>query len=105
MRYFYLTLPLELAAFTDGSTPFLSATTTNEYKITGIWCKEGASYDTFLLINGRKVYHIPRGFTMGFQRMIPFDHDLRKGEVAYIGFKNHTATPSTLLFTIQYYKL
>ena len=105
MRYFYHTLSFELASNMDGSLPFLSATTRNEYKITGIWCKEGASYNTFLLINGRKVYHIPKGFTMGFQRMIPFHYDLIKGEVAAIGFKNHTVTPSTLTFTIQYYKL
>lgn len=105
MRYFYHTISFELAAYMDGSIPVLTATTRNEYKIRGIWCKEGASYDTFLLINGRKVYHIPKGFTMGFQRMIPFDHDLIKGEVADIGFKNHTSTPSTLIFTIQYHKL
>lgn len=105
MRYFYHTISFELAAYMDGSTPVLTATTRNEYKIAGIWCKDGASYNTFLFINDRKVYHIPKGFTMGFQRMIPFFHDLRKGEVASIGFKNHTATPSTLLFTIQFYKL
>ena len=105
MRYFYHTLSLELAAFTDGAAPFLTATTRNEYKITGIWCKEGASYSTFLIINGIKVYHIPKGFTMGFQRMIPFAHDLMKGGVAAIGFINHTATPSTLTFTVQFYKL
>ena len=105
MRYYYHTLSFELAAYMEGSISFLAATTRAEYKITGVWCKEGASYNTFLIINGIKVYHIPKGFSMGFQRMIPFHHDLKKGEVADIGFKNHTATPSTLTFTVQFYKL
>lgn len=94
-----------MPSYQEGIEPILIATSTEIPKITGILNHEGNNYNTFVFLDGEKKADIAKGFKQGFSMMFPLYLDMKKGQVLSVGFKNHTATPSTCRITIQYYLL
>jgi len=103
MRYLYSFLTVTAPPYTETVNPILTATSKSIPVITAIFNYDGNNRNTIGVLNGVKMFDIPIGFQVGFQRMIPLRIDMDPGQVFSVGFTNDYASELTSRITLQYY--
>ena len=103
MQVFYESFEIEVAAYSELVMETITGRAGALPYITAVGRDLDVDNDFLLFVNDMLVIDVPPTMKMGFDNFLPFYYQLAIADVVKAGFRNRSATPNTMRFTLQYY--